>query len=39
MIWEVDEKVLCSHQLHDRVSQKLHPLIVAPGQETGKMDG
>lgn len=33
VVGEVDEQVLCGHQLHDGVSQELHPLVVAPGQE------
>ena len=37
VVREVDEEVLCGHQLHDRVPQKFHPLVVAPGQ--GGTDG
>ncbi len=33
VVREVDEQVLCGHQLHDRVSQELHPLVVAPRQD------
>lgn len=33
VVREVDEQVLCGHQLHDGVSQELHSLVVAPGQE------
>lgn len=39
VVREVDEEVLCGHQLHDRVSQELHPLVVAPVEEGGGMDG
>lgn len=31
VVGEVDEEILCGHQLHDRVAQELHPLVVAPG--------
>lgn len=38
VVREMDEEVLCSHQLHDGVSQELHSLVVTPerGSETGK---
>lgn len=39
VVWEVDEEVLCGHQLHDGVSQELHSLVVAPGKEGAKTDG
>ncbi len=29
MVWEVDEQIFSGHQLHDRISQELHPLVVA----------
>lgn len=32
VVGEVDEEVLSGHQLHDGVSQELHPLVVAAGQ-------
>ena len=33
VVREVDEEILCGHQLHDGVSKELHPLVVAPGLE------
>lgn len=39
VVWEVDEEVLCGHQLHDGVSQELHSLVVAPGKEGAETDG
>lgn len=39
VVGEVDEEVLRGHQLHDGVTQELHPLIVAPaGGQQGWMD-
>lgn len=35
MVREVDEEILRGHQLHDGVSQELHPLVVAPRGERG----
>lgn len=32
MVWEVDEEIFSSNQLHDGVSQELHPLVVASGK-------
>lgn len=32
VVGEVDEEVFSGHQLHDGVSQELHPLVVAAGQ-------
>ena len=39
VVREVDEKVLCGHQLHDGVSEELHPLVVTPGQEQERTEG
>lgn len=39
VVGEVDEEVLCGHQLHDRVSQELHPLVVAAGREGRRKKG
>lgn len=36
VVGEVDEEVLSGHQLHDWISQELHPLVVAPGQEVNR---
>ena len=33
VIGEVDEEVLCGHQLHDGVTQELHSLVVTPGED------
>ena len=33
VIREVDEEVLCGHQLHDGVAQELHSLVVTPGED------
>lgn len=38
VVREVDEEVLSGNELHDRISQELHSLIVAPGKEA-KMYG
>lgn len=37
VVREMDEKVLCGHELHDRISQELHPLVVAPLKTGRKM--
>lgn len=37
VVREVDEEVLCGYQLHDGVSQELHSLVVAPGQEGARL--
>lgn len=39
VVGEVDEQVLGGHQLHDGVSQELHPLVVAPGAQRGGEEG
>lgn len=31
VVRKVDEEIFCGYQLHDGVSQELHPLVVAPG--------
>lgn len=36
VVREVDEEVLRGHQLHDGVSQELHPLVVTPEQRGSK---
>lgn len=33
VVGEVDKEVFSGHQLHDGVSQELHPLVVAAGKE------
>lgn len=38
VVREVDEEVFSGNELHDRISQELHSLIVAPGKE-GKIYG
>lgn len=39
MVWEVDEEILRSHQLHDGVSQELHPLVVTSAKGGGRWGG
>lgn len=31
VVGEVDEEIFGGYQLHDGVSEELHPLVVAPG--------